>query len=122
VLTQFKQKQIHFSVVVNEYGGFEGIITLHDIMEHILGEIPDEGEEYEPDVFVRDDNSVLVSGDAPIEALVNVIEDFSIDFEKIDYATVAGFVFHEIDKIPIVGDSFVHKGYTIEIVILTESE
>ena len=116
VLTLFRQKQNHFSIVVNEYGGFEGIITPHDIMENIIGDIPEEGEIYEPDVFVRDDNSILVSGDAPIETLVNVIEDFTIDFDKIDYATVAGFVFYEINKIPEIGDKFEYNGYTIEII------
>lgn len=116
VLTLFRQKHTHFSVVVNEYGGFEGIITVHDIMENILGEIPEEGESFEPDVFKREDNSFLVSGDAPIETLVEVIEDFEIDFEKIDYATVAGFMFNELHKMPEIGDKFEFKGNIFEIV------
>jgi len=116
VLNLFRQKKIHICCVVNEYGGFEGIITLHDIIENIIGQIPDEGEPYEQAVFVREDKSVLVSGDAPIETLVEVIEDFTIDFEKIDYSTVAGFVFNRINKIPAIGDKISYKGYSIEIV------
>ena len=116
VLNLFRQKKIHICFVVNEYGGFEGIITLHDIIENIVGQIPDEGETYEPDVFVREDKSVLVSGDAPIETLVEIIEDFTIDFEKINYSTVAGFVFNQINKIPQVGDKLNYLGYKIEIV------
>ena len=116
VLDLLRQKKIHICCVVNEYGGFEGIITLHDIIENIIGQIPDEGENYEPDVFVRDDKSVLVSGDAPIETLVELIEGFTIDFEKIDYSTVAGFVFNQINKIPQVGDKLDYLGYKIEIV------
>jgi putative hemolysin len=116
VLNQFRHNQTHLCFVVNEYGGFEGIITLYDIMENIVGDIPDEGEFYEPDIFVREDKSVLVSGDAPIEALVEIIDDFVIDFEKIDYSTVAGFVFNKINKIPQVGDQFDYLGYSIEVV------
>jgi putative hemolysin len=116
VLNLFRQNSVHFCVVVNEYGGFEGIITLRDIMENIIGDIPDEGEPYEPDLFVRDDNSVLINGDAPVETLAEIIEPFEIDFEKIDYSTVAGFVFNYIDKIPKVGDKFTYAGYEFEIV------
>ncbi len=116
VLSLFRQKKIHICFVVDEYGEFEGIITLHDIIENIVGQIPDEGEAYEPDVFVRDDKTVLVSGDAPIETLIEIIEDFTIDFEKIDYSTVAGFVFNQINKIPEIGDKFDYLGYKIEIV------
>lgn len=116
VLELFRQKKVHICCVVNEYGSFEGLITLHDIVENIVGQIPDEGESYEPDVFIREDNSVLVSGDAPIETLNDLIVDFTVDFDKIDYSTVAGFVFNQIGKIPQVGDNFIYMDYKIEIV------
>ena len=116
VLELFRQKKVHLCCVVNEYGGFEGLITLHDIVENIIGQIPEEGELYEPDVFIRDDNSVLVSGDAPIETLNEIIIDFTVDFEKIDYSTVAGFVYNQIGKIPQVGDKVDYMDYKIEIV------
>ena len=116
VLNLFKKEQVHFGIVVNEYGSIEGIISLYDIMENIIGEIPEEGESEEPDIYIRDDNSVLVSGDAPIEILDGIIEGFVVDFEEIDYSTVAGFVFDSIKKIPQIGDKFEVTGYTIEIV------
>ena len=116
VLDLIKQRQVHFCIVVNEYGSFEGIITLHDIMENIIGDMPEEGEVYEPDIFIRDDKSVLVSGDAPVEILDGIIEGFIIDFEKIDYSTVAGFVINNINKIPQIGDKFDYTHYKIEIV------
>jgi len=116
VLNLLRQKHSNICFVVSEYGGFEGIITLHDIMENLVGQMPDEGEIYEPDVFIRDDKSVLVSGDAPVETLVDIIEDFTIDFEKIDYSTVAGFVYNLIDKMPQIGDKVNYLGYKIEIV------
>ncbi len=116
VLNLLRDKQTHICFVVNEYGGFEGLITLHDIIENIVGEMPEEGEPHEPDVFIRDDKSVLVSGDAPIETLAEIIEGFTIDFEDIDYSTVAGFVLNFIDRIPKIGDKFEYLGHRIEIV------
>lgn len=116
VLKILRQRKTHICCVVNEFGGFEGIITLHDIIENIIGQIPDDGEEYEPDVFVRDDNSVLVSGDAPIETLGEIISDFTIDFESIDYSTVAGFVLSKINKIPVTGYKFEYLDWLFEIV------
>ncbi|MCU0407386.1 MAG: hemolysin family protein [Bacteroidales bacterium] len=116
VLSLFKEKQIHFCVVVNEFGSLEGIITLYDILENLIGEIPDEGETFEPDIFVRDDKSFLVSGDAPVEVLDGIFENYLTDLEDIDYSTVAGFVLQNIAKQPQVGDKFTFKDHVIEIV------
>jgi putative hemolysin len=116
VLDIAREKQNYLAIVVDEYGSFEGIITLHDIIENIIGHVPEEGEHSEPDVFVREDDSLLVSGDAPIETLVDLIEDFYIDFEEIDYSTVAGYVFSKINKIPELGDKVVLADCTIEVV------
>lgn len=116
VLEKLKKSKKHFSVVVNEYGSVEGIITVHDIMENIIGDIPEEDESYEPDIFLRDDKSYLVSGDAPVEVLDGILENYMTDFEKIDYSTVAGFVLFNIKKIPRVGDKFDMGSHTIEIV------
>ncbi|NLO70922.1 MAG: HlyC/CorC family transporter [Porphyromonadaceae bacterium] len=116
VLEQMKQNRTHICVVVDEYGDFEGIITFHDIMENLVGVLPDEGEIIEPSFFIREDNSVLVNGDAPIEIMSNVIEGFDIDFEVIDYSTVAGFVIDQINVIPKVGDKIDYLDYVIEII------
>jgi len=116
IVTLFRQKRSYFAVVVNEFGGLEGIVTLHDIMENIVGEMPEQLESTDPDVFVRDDQSVLVSGDAPLETLVGILEHFSIDFESIDYSTVAGFVINHLNDIPKVGDKFEYGNKMVEIV------
>lgn len=116
ILDLFREKQNYMAVVVDEYGSFEGIITLHDIIESIIGNVPEEGEKIEPDFFVRDDKSVLVSGDAPIETLVELIDDFYIDFDEIDYSTVSGYVFNQIKKIPQLGDKIILADYIIEVV------
>ena len=69
VLALFRKRKNHICCVVNEYGGFEGIISLHDIFENIVGHLPDERDSDEPDVFMREDHSYLINGDAPIERL-----------------------------------------------------
>ena len=116
VLNELRKNENRVCFIVNEYGGFEGIITLYDIMENLVGEIPQEGESNDPDMFVRDDESVLINGDAPVEILTDVIEDFTIDFSEIDYSTVAGFVLNQMNEIPKVGDKFVFRQHSIEIV------
>jgi putative hemolysin len=116
VLNLFRQNQIHFCIVVNEFGSLEGIITLYDILEHLIGDIPEEGEPFEPDIFVRDDKSFLVSGDAPAEILDGIFENYITDLENIDYSTVAGFVLDNINKFPQIGDKFTYNDYIIEIV------
>ncbi len=116
VFNLLKRKQDYFCFVIDEYGGFEGIITLYDIVENILGEIPEEGETYEPDVFVREDESVLVSGDTPVERLTEIIEGFTVDFETIDYSTVAGYILSQMNKIPEIGDRLEVLGHLIEVV------
>lgn len=116
VLQQFRESHKFFAVVVDEYGSLDGIITLHDIIENLVGSIPHESEVEEPDIFMRNENSALINGEAPIEVLTQFIDDFIIDFEEIDYSTVAGFVLSHINKIPQVGDVFELENTIFEIV------
>ena len=116
VLEILRQRKTYICCVVNEFGGFEGIITLHDIIENIVGQIPEDGEEYEPHFFIREDKTLLVSGDTPIETLGEIIPNFTIDFETIDYSTVAGFVLNHIGKIPSIGYKFEYLDWQFEIV------
>jgi len=116
VLNELRQNESRVCFIVNEYGGFEGVITLYDIMENLVGDIPEAGEVVEPDMFVRDDDSVLVNGDAPVEILTDIIEEFEVDFSKIDYNTVAGFVLSQLNAIPAVGDKFVYMKHSFEVV------
>jgi len=118
VLENFKNSHKFVAVVVDEYGSLDGIITMHDIFENLVGAIPEETDDAsaEPLLFMRDDHSALVSGEAPIEILTQLDEDFIVDFDKIDYSTVAGFVFACINKIPYVGDRFEYDNLLFEIV------
>ncbi len=118
VLENFKNNHKFVAVVVDEYGSLDGIITIHDIFENLVGAIPEETDEptADPLYFQRDENSALVSGEAPIEILTHLDEEFIVNFDKIDYATVAGFVLACINKIPFVGDTFEYDNLLFEIV------
>ncbi|HLO90628.1 MAG TPA: hemolysin family protein [Lentimicrobium sp.] len=122
VLKTMKDKKINIAVVVDEYGSFQGVLTLHDMMENLLGEMPDKEDLMEPMIIRRDENSYLVSGIAPVETLAEVLGDFEIDFDKIDYSTVAGFVLAKIMGMPQTGDRFNYGNYLIEIVDMDGSK
>jgi putative hemolysin len=122
VLEIFKIEKIPICIVVNEDARFEGIITLHDIIEQIVGEIPEEDEEYEPEIFVRDDHSMLVNGDAPVEILDDLIAGFRIDFGKVGYSSVAGYIINQLGKVPQTGDKLELHDYMIEIVDMDGSK
>lgn len=115
VINTLRQDGAQICFIVNEYGGFEGIITLHDMIESLLGQFPGFEEQEDRDVYKREDGSWLVGGDVPADILTELIENFDVDFEETDYSTVAGFVIDHLGKIPATGDKFAFMGYTIEI-------
>lgn len=115
VLNLFKHNHKFLAVVVDEYGSFNGVITLHDIIENLIGAMPNECEIEEPDIVIREDNSALVNGEAPIEILSHFIDGYVVDFENIDYSTIAGFLLAHINKIPQSGDKFLYENIAFEI-------
>jgi putative hemolysin len=118
VLRYFREGKVNFCMVVNEFGSPEGIITPHDILENLIGDIPEEGELPEPDIFIREDRSALVNGDAPAEVLEELFDDYIYEPEETPYSTVAGFVLDNLNKMPETGDKFRFKDYIIEIIDL----
>lgn len=116
VLEKFKQSHMHSSFIVDEYGSVLGMITLNDILEAIVGDIPQpDVEDYE--IREREDGTYLVDGQIPFY-------DFLTRFEKADWMnegehdfdTLAGFILHELERIPKTGDTMDWKGFHIEIV------
>lgn len=116
VLEKIKTTKIHSCFIVNEYGTLEGMITLNDILEAIVGDVPQTGQE-EYEITERADGTYLV--DAQI-----TFYDFLSKFEKTEWMnedehefdTVAGFVLHELERIPKTGDSFDWRGFSFEII------
>ena len=116
VLNEMRKRENRMCFVVNEYGGFEGIITMLDILENLIGEIKEEGEPEEPDYFVREDGSILMNGDAAVEVLADIIEGFELDFSETEYNTVAGFALSILNHIPHTGEKFTAHGHSFEII------
>jgi CBS domain containing-hemolysin-like protein len=103
----------HVALVVDEYGGFAGMVTLEDLLEEIVGEIHDEHEREDASLQAEDDGSWLVSGGAHAEELERV---FGVDLGERDYDTVGGFVTAALGRVPVKGETFEHAGLTVEIV------
>jgi Mg2+/Co2+ transporter CorB len=109
----FRQQRRHFALVVDEYGALQGVITLTDIVEEILGGIPDERATSEPaQVRPQPDGSYLVEGSTPIRDLNRVLDWHLPDEEA---TTIAGLVIHEARTIPDVGQRFAFYKFKFEI-------
>lgn len=107
-LIAFRQRRQHLALVVDEYGDLEGLVTLEDIMEEIVGEIADE-KDVEPDgILPQADGSYLVSGWITVRDL-NRAFDWKLPDEEA--STIAGLVIHEAQRIPEVGQNFAFHGF-----------
>ncbi|NCI46929.1 hemolysin family protein [Sediminibacterium soli] len=117
VLEKFKQTKVHQSFIVDEYGTVQGLITLNDILEAIVGGIP--GEEDEPpfEIVERNDGSFLVDAQIPFYDFLHRFErtEWMMEGDQ-DFDTLAGFILYELQKIPSTGDTCRWKIFHFEIV------
>ena len=102
LLNEFKRRKIHMAIVLDEHGGVDGVVTLEDIIEEIVGEIYDESDTPEHDVIATPNGDFLVDGGIHV---ADVNEEFSLNIPEGNYDTIGGFVFSALGRIPIVGDS-----------------
>ena len=114
VLELFKQAPVRLAVVVDEYGGLEGVVTPADLLEALAGELPD-GEGEMPDIVEREDGSMLIDGMA---AARDILERLGLKSRPGNAAfhTIAGFALAEFGRLPAVGNSFVYDGWRFEVV------
>jgi putative hemolysin len=116
VLEKFKEQKIHCCFIVDEYGSVQGMITLNDILEAIVGDMPEpESDEYE--IIQREDGSFLVDGQIPFYNFLDRFEKtIWMNEGEQEFNTVAGFILHTLERIPHVGDKVEWKGFTFEII------
>ena len=113
-MREFLRRKSHFALVVDEYGALQGLLTLEDILEEIVGEIADEFDHDDEDQVERtDDGAYLVDGGMTIRDL-NRAHDWSLPDEEAN--TVAGLVIHEAQMIPIEGQVFSFHGFRFEVI------
>lgn len=117
ILQEFKASGRHQALVVDEYGAVEGLVTLNDLMEAIVGDLP-EREQRRPGLRRRDDGSWLVDGQmelAPAREAIGFPEELPGEDDEA-YQTLAGFVLHELKRLPHEGDSVKWRDWTFEVV------
>jgi magnesium and cobalt exporter, CNNM family len=112
LLTEFRRTNQHMAIVVDEYGDMEGIVTLEDLLEEIVGEIEDEFDLPDESVERVDDDTIKIDGTFPID---DFNERFHTDLPVEDYHTVAGFVFGLLGRQPEVGDDVSHDGMRFDV-------
>ena len=112
LLSEFRRTSNHFAVVVDEYGAMDGIVTLEDLLEEIVGEIEDEFDVPEEQIEQVDEDSYRVDGKFPIEEFNS---RFGTDIPDEDFHTVAGFVFGQLGRAPEPGDDVSYDGVRFDV-------
>lgn len=120
LLKELQQKKSHIAVVLDEYGGTVGIITLEDILEELVGEIWDEHDEVSQDIEVKSEKECLVSGNANLEKVFEVL-NLESDEEHIKALTVNGWLMDILGRVPKENDSITYKDFTITVLEMDEN-
>lgn len=113
LLQEFKRKRIHLAIVIDEYGGTSGLITIEDLLEEIVGDIQDEYDREESLLTINPDGSIIADGRLPVEELE---EHFDIQIERDNFDSVGGLAFHLTGKIPAIGDTINGSGLCMKII------
>lgn len=112
LLQEFKHKRVHLAIVIDEYGGTSGLITIEDLLEQIVGDIQDEYDREESLLTVNSDGSLTADGRLPVE---EIEEYFDLQIERDKFDSVGGLAFHLTGKIPAIGDTIEGAGLCLKI-------
>lgn len=117
LLHDFKKRRVHMAVVIDEYGGTAGLVTIEDLLEEIVGDIQDEYDLETERLSVQGDGSIVADGRLTIE---EVEEHFHVSIEKDNFETVGGLIFHLTGRIPLAGE--VIESETLVLAVLEADE
>ncbi len=116
LLHELQRRKVHLAIVLDEYGGTAGMVTIEDLLEEIVGEIQDEYDVEEPMVVRLSETEARVDGRADVDALNELFDDLSFELEDSEeYDTVGGLVFHRIGKVPSPGDRVQLDGVSLTV-------
>lgn len=119
LLNELQRRRVHMAIVLDEYGGTAGLVTIEDLLEEIVGEIQDEFDEEEPmKVIVREGEAIL-DGRADIDEMGELIDPALELEDDEEYDTVGGFVYHRIGRVPVVGDTVAVDPFKITVIKVT---
>lgn len=116
LLQEFRKKRVHMAIVVDEYGGVAGLVSLEDLMEEIVGEIEDEFDTGTPQIETVGPGEVIMDAAVSIDDLN---EALSLDIQGEDFDTVGGFIFDRLGKIPVPGDEIREDGFLVSVLTTT---
>jgi putative hemolysin len=117
LLEMFRQSSVHMAIVVDEYGGFEGMVTPTDILGAIAGELPEHEDLQEPDAVRREDGSWLLAGTMPVEEVERLLGRKGMASNE-DFHTLAGFILWQLGRMPAIGETMEWEGLRFEIIDL----
>ena len=113
LLQEFKKKKVHLAIVVDEYGGTSGLVTIEDLLEQIVGDIQDEYDMEEELYTCNADGSLTTDARLPIEELE---EQFQLEIERDKFDTVGGLVLHELGRLPRRGEKVNFGGFEFAVI------
>ena len=120
-LGMLQKEKIHMAIVVDEFGGTDGIVTLEDILEELVGEIYDEHDSEEEQIKKIDDHTYIIKGDENFEEMLEELDVKSPD-EETEETTVGGFVSEQLDRMPAPGDKLTVDGMEMEVIKATDKK
>jgi putative hemolysin len=115
LLHEFQRRKVHIAIVLDEYGGTAGLVTIEDLLEEIVGEIQDEYDEEEPLIEQLDDDRARVDGRAAVEDLLDIWDVRVALEDEAEYDTVGGLVYHRIGGVPQPGDEIRVDGLRLTV-------
>lgn len=119
LLRDFQNRRIHMAIVVDEYGGTDGLVTLEDVLEELVGEIVDEMDVAEEPILRISRNEIIADGDTDLREINHY---FNTSFPQLEHRSLNGYLLEELGRVPTAGESLEREGILIEVLEATETQ